>query len=140
MLLECLRLPISYIVSDKKIIYELSDDDLIRLAKGAPAESVLDRVSEAAKFIYELNIRHGETKIPMQLVYHTYKTYKGWDNKRQAKPDFFKDFNKYFEPKRDSTGLYFLLDPRSFDLSREEYFRMKASQRNEKTKTKKKSE
>ncbi len=109
-------------MSDKKIIYELSDSDLVALASGAKAEDVIDKISQAAKFIYDLNIKHGDEKISADIVYHTYKHWKGWDQKRQSRPIFFRDFKKYFEPHRTSNGLVYLLDPKPFDLSPENYW------------------
>ncbi len=109
-------------MSDKKIIYELSDSDLVALASGAKAEDVIDKISQAAKFIYDLNIKHGDEKISADIVYHTYKHWKGWDQKRQSRPIFFRDFKKYFEPHRTSNGLVYLLDPKPFDLSPEAYW------------------
>lgn len=125
--------------SDKKLIYELSDEDLIRLIEGVKLETIMEKVSEAAKFLYALKIKHGDEKITAQLVYYTYKQYKGWDNKLQNKAQFFKDFNTYFTPKRDQNGMYYLLDPKPFDLSEENFWIMKAAARREKAKKTKKS-
>jgi hypothetical protein len=123
----------------KTIIHELSEDELLQIAQGEKAESVIEKVSEAAKFIYARKIREGRESISAMLVYHTYKQYKGWDNKRQAKRFFFKDFNKYFTPHRNKDGIYYLLDPRSFDTSPEEYWRMRADARYDKSKKKTKT-
>lgn len=124
-------------MSDNKVIHELSEDELLAIARGARAETVMDKVTEAGKFIYALGIRDGRSEISAALVFHTYKHYKGFDNKRQAKRYFFKDFNKYFKPYRKEDGMYYSLDARSFDTSQEEYWRMRADMRHEKTQRKK---
>ena len=122
----------------KKIIHELDIDSLVALAQGAEPEEIADKISEAGKFIYDLNIKHGDTKISAQLVFHTYKHWKGWANKRQARPQFIKDFNKYFEASRTSNGMVYLLNPKPFDLSQENYWQMRNELRNEKSKKAKK--
>lgn len=118
----------------KRIVHELTDDDLLRLVQGVSKDIVLETVSEAAKFIYASKIKHGDQKITAQLVYYTYKEYKGWGNKRQSRASFFRDFNKYFEPKRDKNGMYYLLDEKSFDLSQQTYWIMQAEKRAQKKK------
>lgn len=128
-------------MSENKIVHELSVEDLVRLANSSKEEIVMDKVSEAAKFIYHQNIRIGDTKISAQLLYHTYKHWKGWRNRKQPKHLFFRDFNKYFEPKRDKNGNYYTLDETGFDLSKQNYWIMRKELRDEKhngQKTKKK--
>ncbi len=87
-----------------------------------------------------MNIKNGDTKISAALIYHTYKQWKGWRNKRQAKSQFFKDFKTYFEPQRTTDGIVYLLNPKPFDLSEETYWLMRSEIRNEKTKKNKKSQ
>lgn len=123
--------------SDRKIIHDLSDEELLAIASGAKVEKILEKVSEAAKFIYALKIREGRTKISAQLVYYTYKHWKGWNNKRESKGHFFRSFNKYFKPVRMSDGMHYWLDERSFDTSEENYWLMRKEARLEKRKTKK---
>jgi hypothetical protein len=126
-------------MSDNRIIPELSDDELLAIARGAKVETVIVKISEAAKFIYAKGIRDGRESISAMLVFHTYRVWKGFDNKRQAKRHFFKDFNKYFTPYRTKDGLHYMLDARSFDTSREEYFRMRADLKHEKSRKKNKA-
>jgi hypothetical protein len=126
-------------MSSKKIVHELSIEDLMALAAGAKSEEIVEKVSEAAKFIYDLNIKHGDDQVSSDLIYYTYKHWKGWDQKRQSKPIFFKDFKKYFEPHRVTTGLVYLLDPKPFDLSSENYWRLRKEIREAKAKKSKKS-
>jgi len=118
----------------KKIIHELSEADLIALAAGAKPEDVVEKISEAAKFIYDLNIKHGDTKVPAQVIYHTYKHWRGMQNKRQSKPFFFRDFSKYYDPVRISSGIVYMLNPKPFDLSPEAYWLIRSEIRNEKSK------
>lgn len=125
---------------NKKIVHELSIEDLVALAQGAKPEDIAEKISEAAKFIYEMNIKHGDAKIPAALIYHTYKCWKGWDQKRQSKPFFFRDFSKYFDPHRTTDGMCYLLNPKPFDLSDETYWLIRAEMRNEKAKKNKKSQ
>lgn len=106
-------------MSGKRIIHELDVDSLIALASGAKPEDVIDKISEASKFIYDLNIKHGDDKIPAALIYHTYKCWKGWNQKKQSKPMFFRDFGKYFPPHRTTHGMTYLLNSKTFDLSEE---------------------
>lgn len=126
-------------MSDNKIIHELTEEELLEIAKGAKAEAVIEKISEAAKFIFALGIRDGRTDISAMLVYHTYKQWKGWDNKRQSKRYFFKDFNKYFKPYRKEDGMHYALDERSFDTSKETYWLIRADHRHEKSKKRKKT-
>lgn len=123
-------------MSGNRIIDELSVEQLLELAKGAKPEQVVEKVSEAAKFIYAMDIREGREKISALLVYHTYKQWKGWDAKRQSKPHFFRDFNKYFTPFRTREGMTYMLNPKSFDTSKENYWIMRADLRNEKIRKK----
>lgn len=123
----------------KKIIYELSTEELIKLAsKSIPKEKEETKVTEAASFIYALNLRHGDVRIPVQLIYYTYKQWKGWDNKPQPKPYFFRDFSKYFEQARTKDGMTYLLDPKPFDLSKETYFIVRKEIRDSRAKKTKK--
>lgn len=119
---------------NNKIINELTEEELLEIARGAKVEQVVEKISEAAKFIYALNIQDGRDKISALLVFHTYKQYKGWDNKRQSKRYFFKDFNKYFKPQRTKDGMVYMLNPKSFDTSQDEYWRMRTDIREQKRK------
>jgi hypothetical protein len=120
-----------------KIVTELTPEELMELAAGH--EVKMDSLTDAGKFIYDLGIKHGREKIRAQLLYWHYKHYKGWNNKKQPKADFFRDFRKYHDSHRDNQGIYFLLDPKPFDLSDEAYWQMRAEERSAKNvrKTKK---
>lgn len=123
----------------KKNIYDLSTDELIDLLKSSDKPIPIENeVTEAAKFIYALNIRHGDAKISAQLIYFTYKQWKGWDKRPQPKPLFFRDFSRQFESIRTKEGISYLLDPKPFDLSREQYFLSRKDLREQRAKQKKK--
>lgn len=119
---------------NKKNIYELSVEELIQLAQESAEPVVMEELTEASKFIYANNIRHGDVKIPAQLIYYTYKQWKGWDRKPQPKPYFFRDFSKYFEQVRTKEGMTYLLDPKPFDLSQETYFMIRKDIREQRAK------
>ncbi len=125
-------------MSGKKLVHELSVEDLVALAAGAKPEDVVEKISEAAKFIYGCGIKHGDSKIPAAVIYHTYKHWRGWNQKRQSKPLFFRDFGKYFQPHRTTHGMTYLLNPRPFDLSEEAIWLVRKEIRDEKTKKNKK--
>jgi hypothetical protein len=127
-------------MSDRKIVHDLSVEELIQLASGAkPSDIKVKEATEAAKFIYALNIRHGDVRIPAQLIYYTYKQWKGWDHKYQPKPFFFRDFTTYFEQVRTKEGISYLLDPKPFDLSQETYWLLRKDIREQKAKKRKKA-
>lgn len=124
---------------NKKLVEELSIDDLIALVEGTDEEIILEKISDASKFIYELGIKNGREKITAELIYHTYKGWKGWNQKRQAKPYFFRDFNKYFEKQRGTHGTFYYLSPKPFDLSEETFWLVRKEIREAKAKTSKKT-
>jgi len=126
-------------MSSKRIIHELSDADLVALAGGAKPTEIAEKLTQAASFIYDLNIKHGDDKIPAQLIYHTYKLWKGWDQKKQSKPMFFRDFSKYFNQHRTTNGITYLLNAKPFDLSEETYWIVRKEMREAKAKKGKKS-
>lgn len=126
-------------MSDKKtIIHDLPEDILIQIATQSQGAVTSEKLTEAVKFIYELGIKQGDAKITAQMVYYTYKLYRGV-GKKQAKALFFKDFKRYFEPHRNKDGIYYLLNPKPFDLTDEAFWTMKADQRREKARKKKKT-
>lgn len=122
---------------NKKIIHEISSDELENIVSGSNEPVSTEKLTEAAKFIYDLRIRNGDEKIPAQLIYYTYKKWKGWQNKKQPKVQFFSDFGQYFESYRNTDGTHYLLDPKSFDLSDDMYWEMRADLRRERSKKKK---
>lgn len=122
----------------KKIIHDLPLEELLKIATESSEEIVVDKLSEAAKFIYALGIKHGDTKVPAQFVYHAYKQWKGWQNKKQPKPFFFRDFSKYFDSHRTKDGIHYLLNPKPFDLNQETYWLIRSELRREKNRKRQK--
>lgn len=123
----------------KRIIDALSVDDLVSIATSSKEEIVMDKLTPVAKFIYELGIKHGNTKVPAYMIYYAYREWNGWDKPRQSKPEFFKDFRKYFEAKRTNDGIVYLLNPKPFDLSETNFWKVRAAMRHEKSRQNKKN-
>jgi hypothetical protein len=73
------------------------------------------------RFISDLNIKTGLERIPTYVIFYTYT--KKWVNKKKDKKAnkvvFFRAFNKEFISTRSNKQRYYLLDPTSFDLTRE---------------------
>lgn len=115
-----------------RLVHELDDALLVELAQGADRDEIIKKISIAAQFIFDCKIRHGRDKVSAMLVYYTYKHHKGQHYKPQSRKLFFKDFNKYFKPHRDKDGLYYELDPKSFDMSEETYWKMRSEWRKQK--------
>lgn len=122
----------------KQIVHNLDDADLLKIATEQKEQVVMDKLSDAVKFIYNLNIKQGDALISAQLVYYTYRQWKGWNNKRQPKMQFFRDFAKNFESKRTKDGIHYLLNPKPFDLSKEVYWIMRSEVRRDKARKQKK--
>lgn len=123
-------------MSKKRIIEDLSTEELIKLATSSSEPVDMGGLTDAARFIYEKNIKSGKAEIEAELVYFTYKQWRGKNS--QPRPLFFKDFKKYFDSKRKTNGIYYLLNPKSFDLSDENIWVMRALKREEKNKKEKK--
>lgn len=121
---------------NKKVIHELPSDELEKIVSGSQETVSTDKLTEAAKFIYDLRIRHGDVKISAQIIYHTYKQWKGWQNRKQSKSYFFKDFATYFTSHRTKDGTHYLLDPKPFDLTEATYWQIRADLRREKARKK----
>jgi hypothetical protein len=115
-------------------------DDLIKLARNKPKEvpSEENKLSEAHTFVLSNNIRHGDGKILAEMIYQKYKEWKKKDF--QNRTIFFKDFKKIFKQKRTTDGSIYYLDPESFDLSEDAYWKMRKSVRNERAQKKKEKE
>ena len=99
--------------------------------QGLTTQELLDLLEESSKseqkpqevastpidgFISNLNIEHGEDKVPTHVIYYTYcQTAK----EPISKVHFFKLFSKKFTLYRKRHQRCYLLNPQSFDLSRE---------------------
>lgn len=120
----------------KRIIHELSVEELLKLATSSDEDVVMEKLTDSAKFIYELGIKPGDEKVSAQMIFHHYKQWKR--DHLQPRAYFFRDFSKYFERLHNEDGSYYLLDPKPFDLSEEEWWRMRADFRNEKARLQRK--
>lgn len=73
------------------------------------------------RFISDLNIKTGLERIPTYVIFYAYK--KNWidpiKKKKVNKIVFFRAFNKLFTQLRTNKQRYYLLDPTSFNLTRE---------------------
>lgn len=112
---------------------DLNEDQLIELALASKKPIEMGKMTEAAKFIYDKQIRPGDAKISAALIYYTYKLWKGLTGQKQPKSMFFRDFGTIFDPQKDSDGTrFYYLDPNSFDLSEDMYWEMRADVRRDK--------
>lgn len=107
----------------KLIVHQLTDADLLDLAKSTGKIKIEDKLTEVAKFIYAFKIKHGEAKIDAQLVWFTFIQWK--PRSEVPKNKFFQDFNKYFKSMKGKYGNYYLLNTASFDTSEENYWKMR---------------
>ena len=110
--------------TDKKpTLTELSEDELLLIAQNKielPKEA--KGLNEAHRFILDLNIKLGDTKVPSGIIYERYKQWKEQTKgKIQAKNLFTKDFAQFFPNYRSTHYRYYLLDATPFDLSEESY-------------------
>lgn len=91
------------------------------------------------RFISDKNIETGLTKIPNYLIYYNYRLC--WTDshkkKKVNKIVFFRTFNKKFTAYRTGKQRYYLLDKKSFDLSRESILKAKNFQERENEEKKK---
>ncbi len=123
---------------DKKIVHDLDIEALIKLATQSKVDTTLEALTDAAKFSYAMGIRHGDTPIPAQVVYHAYKQWKGIHNKKSPKLYFFRDFSKLFTRIRTKDGIFYMLEPQPFDLTESTYWLIRAELRHEKSRKKNK--
>lgn len=115
---------------------QLTPDELLQILENSKDEVVImGQLTQAAQFAYELEIEQGDSKIPASLIYYTYKLWRN-TRKRQPKSPFFREFNELFEAKRDSTQRYYLLNPKSFNLTDEMLAEVKADAKRQEAKTK----
>ena len=70
------------------------------------------------RFILELKIIPGSTKVPNFLIYYYYMTNKTSPNKL-SKQEFFRNFNKIFKSIRTSKTRYYLVNDGIFDISKD---------------------
>lgn len=104
---------------------DLSLDELLSKideAEKKQQRSVKNRDSNSVdRFISDLEIKTGLERIPTFVIYYHYRR-KWYDTNKDKKVNkivFFRAFNKKFTQIRTGKQRYYLLNPSSFDLSRE---------------------
>ncbi len=75
-------------------------------------------ISEVHRFIIDLDIKPGDTRI---TPIHVYDTYVDWSSRPMSMTWFGREFKRYFfQSKRVVKGTtFYMLDPSSFDMSEE---------------------
>lgn len=115
----------------KKLVHEIEAEELIKIINGSKEQVDVGKLTDAAKFIYEFGVKAGDTRIPAALIYHQYKEWRG-GGKTTRKVEFFSDFQEYFDKKYINGMVYYLLDPKPFDLSAETYWKIRREVREKK--------
>ena len=96
-------------------------DELLELMKEEAAkrdESQKAELNSCEKFIKKNGITKGLERVPNYVIFYTYMTnFK--DKSKESKHQFFRLFNPHFEQKRTGKQRVYMLDGKSFDLTRE---------------------
>lgn len=73
------------------------------------------------RFIEDLDIKTGVERVSTSVIFHAYiMKWKGQSREKKLKKiEFFRQFKRYFNQTRTGKQRYYLLDPQSFDLTRE---------------------
>lgn len=109
---------------------DASTEDLLALVAADPEE--VEELNNVDWWVTKCNIQHGTTRI---RTYHVYYTYKQWAGKEAVGPwTFARAFKKHFVQKRTNQGSYYELNPSSFDLSPETYYKLRLLVRRERIK------
>jgi len=111
-------------------------DKLMDIATSSKEPIVYEKEDnpEVKKFIDEVGIEAGDTKVDTVFIYYLYFIWKsGKANARQKvrRLEFLKIFEKHFEKTKSAYSVAFLLNPEPFDLSPEGYFAARAQLRRE---------
>lgn len=102
-------------------------DELLKLVEEAEKKQV-DNSKFTSKdkphiqrFIEDLKIKTGVERVSTSVVFHSYiMKWSGLSREKKLKKiEFFKQFKRHFNPTRTGKQRYYLLDPQSFDLTRE---------------------
>jgi hypothetical protein len=94
-------------------------EDLLKLLEEPDESPVSSRSVDDSKigdFIESYFITAGFDRLPNYVIYYTYKVKYGGE---LSKIEFFRQMAKKFEQKRTGKQRVYMLDVRSFDLSRE---------------------
>ena len=89
---------------------------LIEVTDSEKSPDLFQEESKISAFIREFKINSGVDRIPLHVIYYTYKEKFGGDLSKIA---FFREFKKEFIQKRTGKQRVYLLDKESFDLSYE---------------------
>lgn len=101
---------------------DYSLQDLLRLIEEKDSEKSPDlpspiiKLSEVEKFIREKNVHKGVDRIELPVIYYTYREVWGG---QLSKIQFFREFKQFFDQRRTGKKRVYMLDKRSFDMSRE---------------------
>jgi len=104
---------------DLDSLLELLEDRSRERAKQAKA--IPSKEESCGRFIRKNGITKGIGRVPNYVIYFTYRTkYKiKLGEEKWSKVHFFRLFNKRFDQARTGKQKYYLLDEKSFDLTRE---------------------
>lgn len=97
--------------------------------------------TNVTKYIREVGITSGDTKIPAYIVYYHYYMWGKTKRNTVTRGRFFRQFGEHFERTETDHGRGYLLDPTPFDLSTEGFFKARRHLRrimNDKKKTQEK--
>lgn len=90
------------------------------------------------RFIKEVGVKAGTTRIPAYIIFYTYFVWKGYN--RRTRLSFFRVFGKLFQKTQVFKSVGYLLDPKPFDLTPEGFFKARALLRRERNDSKRKKE
>lgn len=111
-------------------------DKLLALAEAPPPKKEQKANPEIDKFIVDLKIHNGKTKVPDYIIYYTYYIWK--EKNLITRQRFSRYFGKKFKRTQVKYGYAYFLDPRPFNLTPVGHFLARAYMRKESEKTKKK--
>lgn len=111
----------------EKDLSQLTPEELMALAKNPIKAKKQKNLSPIKEFIISEDISAGTEKIAGVLVYDRYTT---WCKAMSIKPftmtKFFTEFVHYFEKKRSTSGVAYMLNPKGFDLAPEKLRKLNA--------------
>jgi len=90
--------------------------DLLEKGSEKSPDLVPEETSKISGFIREYKICGGVDRVVIHVIYYTYKEKYGGE---LSKIEFFRHFKKEFMQKRTGKQRVYMLDKRSFDMSRE---------------------
>lgn len=92
--------------------------ELMEIAKNPIKDDEFKKLPMVQRFMLSDDVQPGDYKIPASLIYDRYLQ---WAERFKVKPlnivQFFKDLALYADKKSTSSGMFYLLSPKGFDLS-----------------------